>query len=337
MVEIDNLVGLVPEKLLEMKEQKMILSYSKMCKFLGIQQKGGTAKKKQLEQLKDYCSYRVVKDSTTKYLVMSCGTLKEIEDKRKKGFISKRQGVFFPIIEEMLFKMLEKDTTLYFAKKQLLFELGLVGKNFKYITNEENRRMLAEDIGCTEESLEIFSSGVFYKLLWPLVNRVLLRLQDEGKIILNTGFMYKVKGRKNLFKALPDSELGKEMITVEATVLKKMGKTKSKLVTPFLRAKYRENCNNLLRESYKNIEFFFECIGIYTSEEIVKTSLEELREKLNKLSVQKCLNTSTLDKLTGEVRKLLTKDTISFEPTKDYGEILKVKKYKESLDTGFDL
>ena len=321
MVESDNLIGLVPERLVELKKSKIELSYSKMCKCLGIEQKGGTAKKKQLEQLKDYCCYEVLK-KPTRYVVTSCGPTEEIRAKREKGFSPNRRGNLFPVIEEMLFKMLEKNTTLYFTKKELLFKLGLVGKNFKYITNDKNRKLLVSKIDCTKDELEIFSGNVFYRVLWPLVNRILLKLQDEGKIILNTGFMYKDRNVQKFFTVLPDSELGKEMIAVEARVLKQMKKTKSKLATPYLRAKYREECNKEIRKTHKNIEFFFESIGIFTSEEVVKNSLDELRSQVNKLSMKKCLSTTTLDDLTGKTRKYLIKETISFQASEDYEMIL---------------
>lgn len=328
MIEIDNLVGLIPEKLIELRREGTELSYSKMCKFLGIAQKGGTAKKKQLEQLKEYCCYKVMKNPT-RYVITSCGTLREIEDKRNQNFVPSRRGKLFPVIEELLFKILAKNTTLYFTKKKLLFELGLVGKNFRYITSEKNRALLVSEIDCTEEELEIFSSVVFYRVLWPLVNRILLKLQDEGKIILNTGFLYKKKGSKKLVSVLPDSELGKEMMTIESVILKRMNKTKSKLATSYLRTEYRELCNEEIRKTHKNIEFFFESVGIFTSEKIVKSSLDELRLQANKLSVQKCLTTTTLDDLKGRTRKYLVQETISMNPDKNYREIL--------LDNGFEL
>ena len=112
------------------------------------------------------------------------------------------------------------------------------------------------------------------------------------------------------------------MIAVEARVLKQMKKTKSKLATPYLRAKYREECNKEIRKTHKNIEFFFESIGIFTSEEVVKNSLDELRSQVNKLSMKKCLSTTTLDDLTGKTRKYLIKETISFQASEDYEMIL---------------
>lgn len=321
MIENDNLIGLIPERLIELKNTKAKLSYSKMCDYLGIERKNGTTKKKQLEQLRGYCCYEVLKNPT-KYVIISCGSLEEIKDKREKKFLPNRGGAFFPVIEEMLFKILEKNTTLYFTKKELLFKLGLVGRNFKYITNDKNRSLLVRKIDCTKDELEIFSGDVLYRVLWPLVNRILLKLQDEGKIILNIGFMYKSKSFQKIIPVLPDSELGKEMIAIEARILEKMKKTKSKLATPYLRTRYREECNKEIQKTHKDVEFFFESIGIFTAEEVVKNSLKELQLQANKLSVQKCLSTIVLDNLTGTTRKYLVKETISLQATEDYKEIL---------------
>lgn len=321
MREVNHLENISMEGLKDLAKTKESLSYAKMCVRLQIKQKTGTGKKTQLRQLKQYCDYEITRNPT-RYVITRFK--KQEVAKQKENFNPKRRGLFFALVEEMIFLLLEKNESLFFSRRTLLEKLGMVNENFKFAMDGANRFFLANRLNYSVKDIDLFMDAMLTKVLYPSVNRILRTLHNEAKLIKNVGYMYKIANGP--FLAVPaDSELGKTFLEIEEQASRDLHVSVGHMPNYLIRQKFTEHCKELLRKQHPEMEFFVRCVHLVSTQKIAHVATKNAQKRLNDIVVKKCLTTMTLDELTGVVRRKLISDLIGSYPRIDYEKILQEK------------
>lgn len=283
--------------------------YREFCRMLNIPicSSGSNSQLKQLKQLSTLCEMH--KEQHKYYFLrIRKDTEIYIYDKRSKY----KDLIGYCLLEYYLTKQntsyMIKDW-LFCSNSQLLQWCGMVHPNFiNYLhATVEEKQLICIKYSLSSAILDTFVNHVYYKMLIPLLHRVLTSLNKHDILVLDKGF--KVYNKSQYYYAyrniLPNSRLGACLNFIIQQSLDKIGITKEQnlfTISESQRLKFYHTCNELcqLQLGYTG---FYPCYIIKFMSYFMRFDLFTLKTQLNKHTQDKILTTSVLKTLRTQERQ----------------------------------
>lgn len=311
------------------------LTYKQLCESLGIRYKTGGAKINQLEDL-------------------SCVFNMFVEEKPKRYIIQDYLGVeLIPTIEtDKLFEsavmslFVKFNTTeVYCTNDQLLEYFGLVNENYRVLKQPQYKGRLTDDMIRFKEPAEIAGH-----ILNTYMKDTLKRLAKKNKILVRESFcLLKIKetyvdenGKEVHFCTVEPVEMCSEtehkIIEIEESATP-LFNLKGAWCPPARKKEYREYTAAKTAEVFGEEYAGYYRVNVLTSTvDIAKRTILDYQTDLNRLSVEKILNTKTLKHMNtyGPCGKLrMIDEIVRIPPICNYKEmLLPPKKLRKKTQKG---
>ena len=298
------------DKLIESQEP---ISYSKLCKKLGLEYfTGGNQKAKQMSDLADICQYEKI---GTKYVIKNRSTDNILVANGKETTLPNIRYILLSKLtqlKEYNNQYLDNDddelkNILFMTNKELLLMCGMINQNFyDLLTNAgEENRLIALYYNFDFTQLLIYKDGA-YNLLKSALKSALRSMVASKDILDETGYV--VTYQKKRYNVLGSSKFGKELFKLQRQCLSEIGveSVKEFYTEENLRAnklkEYLDLCNQKAKEKTESdpkwkihkwrADKFYQCHALVLNEStttrkytLIKTA--EARESLNVKTIEK--------------------------------------------------
>ena len=310
------------------------LSYKDICILLNLNplpaQNSINTKNNILSQLRQYCEIEECKlnPKQVKYII------KQIYSKPLVSTIHKNNKFQEYIEQAVLTKALQQPSKkLYLSNIEILYLASLVNKNFKIICNWDLAKQLESRTWLHSEAFTIYS------ILHRWLKERLVQMHNRHIIELQRGYrVYKTfinnKGQEITIKenVVKGSELEAKCQEIFALAIKDTlgvpkkwnGEWLPNTVYTDLKRNIRRYAIELLKkEGWDNIRVINVIIPVQNVN-LLKDSLKDVEEILNKEAQRKIKETSQLDHLTGRERKIAIDELIDIHTQIDYAGFLDI-------------
>lgn len=300
---MNHLENLNIDELKKIIDNKEGVTYSNLCKCIGIKYLHGNSKVTQLRELKSICNFH--KEGRFFYF----------SSLNKKGNTLSKEQLKYPfLIENLLINYFiehpEKESE-FFTTKQLMEYIGLSNKNFTFIKNKKDTWLKKnaiityhkEDFNSFE--LNFFLNNIYSIILKPILQNVIQSINTKGIITFQKGYkgVLENKNGYSVVNILPNSQ--------DDIVLKKICEEcydELKIKNPqqlFLRGtesvnKYFKRRNELCAEKTKYFKFYDCYIVTFNQDKInnlVKYDSDRIRKEINKKVIKRISNNKTFKSL----------------------------------------
>ena len=212
---LKKLEGINIEVLKELSETHEELNYSKLCEKLNIKKYGGNAKKEQLKDLEALCSYRV-ESKPTRYII------EEYYDGALE-ILDRMRGRFVPYVEAILCSYLTQEETIYLTTRQLAEIAKLANVNFFIALPYQNRRRIGKAMQYNEADFGLFIDRTYDSVIRPIIRNTLASMQRRNIININSAYRYKKAEDEGFRYCSSDSDLGRDLLSIENMVKDEIG------------------------------------------------------------------------------------------------------------------
>ena len=319
-----NIDNLNYDVLKEIYENKEMLNYKQLCERLGINVLTGNSKVKQLKELSGILKYE---RKGQKYLIT------ELCDKEIVDMFNKR-SIYIPYIQLILTDIFEnlKKEELYFTYKEILYELGMINKNYKVLTGNNsyyNCQVVANENGFSPNHLYKYISKSYNEILKPIVKSALNSMKNSKSIDCVTGYgLYKKTkvGSDYVYQTKftnINEDLGRMLFKIEGETMDDLGiKNSNELYgkKSHLQKEYYKLCDEKLSKYKIEYDGFYRSNFIILNKKRLANNIPELKKELNQLIQKRISGTiiNTLDFLNGYEMKEFLKATIEIDGKNDY-------------------
>lgn len=309
MMMLKKLEGINIEVLKELSETHEELNYSKLCEKLNIKKYGGNAKKEQLKDLEALCSYRV-ESKPTRYIIEEYydGAL-EILDRMK--------GRFVPYVEAILCSYLSQEETIYLTTRQLAEIAKLANVNFFIALPYQNRRRIGKAMQYDEVNFTAFIDRTYDSVIRPIIRNTLASMQRRNIININSAYRYKKAGDEMFRYCSSDSDLGRDLLSIENMVKDEIGCGGQDFLTRYQWAEFYRVADIRAKELLE-IETFCRCKQIVSTKAIATKNLHDIALRLNNNVIDRINELPTLQCIKAEEKDRYIDDMIKLDKGRIY-------------------
>ena len=297
------------DKLIESQEP---ISYSKLCKRLGLEYfTGGNQKTKQMGDLADICQYEKI---GTKYVIKNRST--------DNILVANGKETTLPDIRYILLEALSnvKDGMLFMTNKELLLMCGMINNNYYDLLtrNEYFCLLVARKYKFNFSQMITYKDNAYSLLKTTLIN-ALNTMSANKEIAKEAGFFIIYNKSKDAI--LRSSELGKELFLIQGEVLDELGIDSVKDIywSTAKKEEYYNRCNLKAKEKTENdpkwkmykwrVDSFYQCHAIILNQDRIRYVYERRKALQAKLD----LNEKTINKINATKDKRLKTITIALK------------------------
>lgn len=310
------------------------MKYSELCRALSISPKTGDSKPAQLNELQCYCNIEI-ESNPTRYIITE---VYDPEFIHSLSSTNKFQRLFDAALYQAVLN--NKGQPLYLSSMETLKLFQEVNENFSYACNSEQMARMGE------EYLYMSSmSQTVYKILRQWTRRRLEQMADRKIILPSAGFrLYKPHiGSYGIYKTIynvpmnsSEEKMCQEIWDEAVSDIMPVDWNRSMWVAEWKWRKLEKRISELTKEKFNGeyIDMRSVIIMRFPSNEWLRNKLEQTYREISDFSgitieaCRKIMNTTQLDKNTGEERKKFVEINMGLNPPIKFKEELK-KKIKE--------